>query len=373
MRKENDDLLNLFQTKLEHAEMPVRDNFWEQLEKDIPVVLHTRRQLVIQRFVAAASVMLILAGASAAFWFLSPKDEIAGAFTQVAISTNTKGNIKNDGIKEEFPSIYANQTNPAPTAVQNRNTLVSLVESGDEEMEESFSVSFSMSFSITEGTTTRNNNSNRLVGGVERNKNNTQEQQNSTTAPADETDKKEKDRTWAVKLYAAASPGKTMNMLPMDEQYTKVKHKLPISFGVTVSKELSNRFALETGLVYTQLNSEFIGDKETGYQQDQTLHYLGIPLKANINLYENKHIDIYAAAGGMVEKCIASNHSSLKPDPLQLSLMASLGLQYNFNDRLSVYAEPGLAYYFDDGSHVNTIRKERPLNFNLLCGVRMTY
>ena len=68
-----------------------------------------------------------------------------------------------------------------------------------------------------------------------------------------------------------------------------------------------------------------------------------------------------------------SSKHSLKVDPLQLSLTAALGLQYKFNERISVYAEPGLAYYFDDGSPVSTIRKEKPLNFNLLCGVRMTY
>ena len=36
------------------------------------------------------------------------------------------------------------------------------------------------------------------------------------------------------------------------------------------------------------------------------------------------------------------------------------------------YAEPGVVYYFDDGSNVNTIRKEHPFNFNIQLGVRFT-
>ena len=35
--------------------------------------------------------------------------------------------------------------------------------------------------------------------------------------------------------------------------------------------------------------------------------------------------------------------------------------------------EPMLTYHFDTDSSTRTLRTERPANFNLLCGVRMTY
>ena len=41
-------------------------------------------------------------------------------------------------------------------------------------------------------------------------------------------------------------------------------------------------------------------------------------------------------------------------------------------EKLGIYAEPGVVYYFDDGSNVNTIRKEHPFNFNIQLGVRFT-
>ena len=34
---------------------------------------------------------------------------------------------------------------------------------------------------------------------------------------------------------------------------------------------------------------------------------------------------------------------------------------------------PGVAYYFDDGSDIQTIRKENPFNFNIQAGIRLTY
>ena len=37
------------------------------------------------------------------------------------------------------------------------------------------------------------------------------------------------------------------------------------------------------------------------------------------------------------------------------------------------YIEPGMAYYFDDGSDIQTIRKEQPWLFALQAGFRLSY
>lgn len=369
MRKENDELTNLFRSRLEHAEMPVRNNFWEQLENDIPVVLNNRRRMMIRRFSAAASVLLILGGASAAFWYFSPKDEIADAFQQVAVSNGVKGTIIQDGIKEELP--------PVPISNVAANNKPVRVSSGMHEVEdvedESFSFSFSMSFSVTEEYGSNEYNQNQRAGGIENIHTNNQEQQVASTPDTTPAEEK-KDRKWSVGLAVSASPGagstEIASSVPGQELYNQIKHKPSFSAGMTLKRELSKHFALETGLVYTQLNSELSGNTEGHFQQDQKLHYIGIPLKASYSMIDTGKLDFYASAGGILEKCVAGK---TKPDPLQFSLTAGLGLEYKFNDRMSVYAEPGLTYSFDDGSPVTTIRKEKPLNFNLLCGVRMTY
>jgi len=367
MKKENDELNNLFRTRLEDAEMTVREGFWEELQQDIPVVISRRRQ-IIHRFSAAASVLLILAGASAAFWYFSPKEEIANAFTQVAVSTGTTGKMGADVVHEELPAIHASSTSPAPASLK----PAAVVEEYPDE--ESFSVSISMSFSFSSSSNTDNQNrtANRhdgnasYAGGIDR------EQTDSQVAVETTPERRphgESGRSgslqWSVGAFASAGLLNDRVSSPFPN-----KHKQPFSAGLSVRKELSDRWAIESGLVYTQLNSELSVGTGAVSQEDQKLHYVGIPIKADLSLYKNKRVNLYAAAGGMVEKCVGGD---VKPTPLQLSLTAAVGVQYKLSDRLSLYAEPGLSYHFDDGSPVSTIRKEKPLNINMLCGVRMTY
>ncbi|NDV81894.1 outer membrane beta-barrel protein [Bacteroides sp. 51] len=377
MKKENDELTNLFRTRLEDAEMPLREGFWEELQQDIPIVISRRRQ-IIHRFSAAASVLLILAGASAAFWYFSPKEEIANAFTQVAVSTGTAGKMGADIVHGELPDFHASSTSPVPVA----SKPAEAIEEYDEE--ESFSVSFSMSFSISSsGNDNQNRTSNRYeertayAGGTEAAQpgSSGDEQQDALPLAKDK-----KHRTWSVGAFASAGLLSDRVHSQQIEPFTPtaistlesgtIKHKQPFSVGLTVRKELSERWGIESGVVYTQLNSKLTTDEGGSYTQDQTLHYVGIPVKADLSLYKNKRVNLYASAGGMVEKCVSGD---VKPNELQLSLTAAVGLQYKLSDRLSLYAEPGLSYHFDDGSPVHTIRKEKPLNMNLLCGIRMTY
>ena len=56
--------------------------------------------------------------------------------------------------------------------------------------------------------------------------------------------------------------------------------------------------------------------------------------------------------------------------PLQWSVGASLGIGYRFNGLVGIYLEPGVSYYFDNGSFVETVYRERPLNFSLGIGLR---
>lgn len=65
-----------------------------------------------------------------------------------------------------------------------------------------------------------------------------------------------------------------------------------------------------------------------------------------------------------------TNTQDISSKPLQMSVNAGVGIQFDFIDNVGIYAEPGLSYYFDDGSALQTIYKEKPLNFNLNVGVR---
>lgn len=157
------------------------------------------------------------------------------------------------------------------------------------------------------------------------------------------------------------------------DQVVNIDHKQPLTFGFSVRKRLPKGFSVETGLMYTYLASdvEFASSEKVS----QKLHYLGIPLRANWNFIDKKAFTMYVSAGGAMEKCvygkIGSKDETVKP--LQFSVMGAVGAQYNVSNRVGIYVEPGVSYFFDDGSEVQTIRKENPCNFTLQGGIRLTY
>lgn len=174
-----------------------------------------------------------------------------------------------------------------------------------------------------------------------------------------------------------------------EEVNTRKKHKLPIKAGLSVRYKITPRLSLESGVTYSYLSSELTaGSKGNRYETDQTLQYIGIPLKVNYSLWGNRYWEVYMSAGGEVEKCVAgksetnyvvdgkkvsTDHEDVKVKPLQCSLNAAAGLQFNILPNLGVYAEPGVGYYFNNGSKVETIYKEKPFNFNLKAGLRLSF
>lgn len=157
-------------------------------------------------------------------------------------------------------------------------------------------------------------------------------------------------------------------------QIISVDHKQPVSVGISFRKDLSRGFSIETGLIYSYLASDILYEGTTEVV-NQKLHYLGIPLRVNWNFWERKKIALYISAGGTVEKCIYGKTGTKTStiDPVQLSATAAVGAQYNLTSHLGVYIEPGMAYYFDDRSDIQTIRKEQPWLFTLQAGFRLSY
>ncbi|WP_303005885.1 outer membrane beta-barrel protein [Bacteroides congonensis] len=158
------------------------------------------------------------------------------------------------------------------------------------------------------------------------------------------------------------------------KQVVDIKHHQPISFGLSVRKALGKGFSLESGLTYTLLSSDAKLANDD-HQIEQKLHYIGIPLRANWNFLDKKLVTLYVSGGGMVEKCVYGKLGSEKETvkPLQFSVSGAVGAQLNATKRVGIYVEPGVAYYFDDGSDIQTIRKENPFNFNIQAGIRLTY
>ena len=168
-----------------------------------------------------------------------------------------------------------------------------------------------------------------------------------------------------------------MAMIPTSDLYEETKHHQPISVGMQMGFHLLPKLKLSTGLVYTKVSSDFIsGVSDTRTASTQDLHYIGIPLNLSYSVWEYKGLHTYVTAGGEGAVNI-KNHTETdgevkesKRDKMQWSTNASVGIQYDFIPQLGVYVEPGMKYYFDNGSQIENIFKDKKLNFNIQFGLR---
>jgi RNA polymerase sigma-70 factor (ECF subfamily) len=151
---------------------------------------------------------------------------------------------------------------------------------------------------------------------------------------------------------------------------------------------LNHRFGLESGLSYSLLTSDFeMGSDGSFIREQQTIHYLGIPMKGIYNMYDGKRWGIYGSVGLTTEipvhstllsdfylndKYEASDKTTIR-NPWQWSVGAGLGLQYHLTPNVGIFAEPSLQYYIPMHSDIETYRTEHPFTFSLPIGIRFTW
>ena len=173
-----------------------------------------------------------------------------------------------------------------------------------------------------------------------------------------------------------------------DKIIRKSHHYMPINFSMALKYKLNHRFALETGLSYSRLKSEFeMGSNGNTINEQQTIHYLGIPVKGIYNIYNRKTWSFYGSLGLSIEIPVhtplntsyylhgvleATEKTTIRA-PWQWSVGTGLGLQYNFTPNIGLFAEPSLQYYIPTGTQIQTYRTEHPFNFSLPLGIRFTW
>lgn len=227
--RENDEITGLFRSRLAGAEMTVREGFWEKLQEDVASPAASRKKAAFlspkyYRIAAAASVIFVLGGVSAAFWFFSPKEEIKDAFTQVAALT-PEGSLNGDVAQESFPSIH--QAAPAglkPGAQQPASgTPVGMTAQSEEE---SGSVSVRLSITIRQRVQTGGDYFNNNAALQDGNPYQEADRQVDSAADAfstvsaeEEQDasslRKQQSRKWALKAALGTSLPKRNHNMPL--------------------------------------------------------------------------------------------------------------------------------------------------------------
>lgn len=168
------------------------------------------------------------------------------------------------------------------------------------------------------------------------------------------------------------------------------RFELPVSFGLGLRFPLVANLSIGAGVNYTRLARSFTGtytEAEDGVLLrrisdvtiSETQQYIGIPINIYYDFVNNARFTASAFAGATVERCLAIDyripdsgstvHYSREPRYLQPSVAAGIGLQYNILPKFSLYAEPGIRYYFD-AHQAPSIRTMQPWMVSLELGLR---
>ena len=168
------------------------------------------------------------------------------------------------------------------------------------------------------------------------------------------------------------------------DELPEEKHHKPLRFGISVRYVLDERWSLLSGITYSYLHSDtYVVYGSTIRSAEQKLHYLGIPLAASYSIWQNDHVNVYAVAGGEIEKLVKGKleierasgintfTESVKENRPVFSTNASAGIEYQTKKGVGLYAEPGASYHFDNGSGVHSAYTDKPWDFTISIGLRI--
>ena len=172
------------------------------------------------------------------------------------------------------------------------------------------------------------------------------------------------------------------------ETSTNSNYGLPLSFGAGVKIGISPRWSIGTGLNYTLLSRQFYGKyvrvdqrgkitESTSSDIYNTQHFIGIPVNAYYDIVNQERLNLYAYAGGTVEKCVSDNYKVIntsiyhkdKVDGVQISANVGIGVEFMLGRHLGLYIDPSVRYYFNC-DQPKSIRTVQPLMLGFELGLR---
>ncbi|WP_302820923.1 porin family protein [Parabacteroides goldsteinii] len=417
MEKERDTFDDLFRSKLQDFEVDTMPGDWEAIADRLPVKAPVpfRRTL---RYWAAAAVVSLLMITSGVYLFKSEKEatplaekiEQETKKIETELAKETEASVTQVQPVEEriTASPVAAVQQPVMQATYKATVKVAenepAVISSDDDMEDAEVITLPDNTAVVETEEVAQDYPE--VGSADDTRSLI-----ADAAPVGKKDKEVSPRRWGFGMGGGSVTAGTSNSLNTyalkntsltDQELlflnsanfensarkTNVKHKTPVSLGMSVSYSLNNRFALVTGLNYSLLSSSWETSDAYHNKTSQKLHFIGIPLSLTYRIAEWKRFQVYAAAGVMTEVNVAGKlvtkkymHNELyekEADHIRMkewfwSVNARAGVSYPLLRFVSLYAEVGADYYFDNGSSIETVRSEKPFNVNLQAGFRFGF
>ena len=173
------------------------------------------------------------------------------------------------------------------------------------------------------------------------------------------------------------TPAPAAVMMRNSRKYNEsYRHEIPISFGVSVRYNLTNKLSVNTGLNYTRYTSTRERYYYTGGadMDKQYAHYLGIPVRLDWLAVNKKHFNFYIGAGVQADKCIYATvgNERLREKEVLFGLNGALGFQVNIVPMVGLYFEPEISYALNEGS-IETFRYNEPLMISARAGLRFNF
>ena len=164
------------------------------------------------------------------------------------------------------------------------------------------------------------------------------------------------------------------------QETTISKYTIPLSVGLSARYHFTEKLAVSAGINWSYLSREFKGNYKTESGVfTHNLQYIGVPVSVSYDVIDSKTLLFYCYAGGNAEKAISSKYyiyaNSSAPilteqvPGLQYGLFGGIGVEFKLTDRLGLYADPCVKYYFP-GNQPKSIRTDKPLMFSFEAGLR---
>lgn len=165
------------------------------------------------------------------------------------------------------------------------------------------------------------------------------------------------------------------------------KPGFPFSVGIGVKWNFSPRWAIGTGVSYTNISRSFNADfSDDGFTLtqvpvDNMQHWLGVPLNFYFDIVRSTHWKVHALAGGQMDYLLSNNfivHGN-KPIPwqkkdlsLQWSVGTGVGAEYMITPGIGIFLNPTVRYYFTQANADVNGLPVHPFRFMLEAGLRFS-